>query len=214
MAAETIRRYLLRAGASFRRSDAWRKIHETSEGKSRVLRSGRFGIGVLAAFLLGDEAEVSTRNAAAAADGGISFRATLDTEEIELTHCSRPVGTTVRVRINEDSVWESLTRNTGWNHETHKQTIGGNWDWFCLAQPTVARSIHSAKPKEQLAQEFLLPGPNSALGPKWRRIKHKDYADIQWSYWQGPFFPANAIAVMKDAPPPSSSQSTLGNSGN
>src|SRR5205823_3373386 len=50
MTADVIKNYFLKAGASFRRSDAWRKQHETKEGKSRVLRSGRFGIGVLAAF--------------------------------------------------------------------------------------------------------------------------------------------------------------------
>ena len=62
MSAEVVRNYFLRAGASFRRSDAWRRSHEDEHGKSRVLRSGRFGVGVLATFLLGDQVEVSTRH--------------------------------------------------------------------------------------------------------------------------------------------------------
>jgi HSP90 family molecular chaperone len=139
MSAETVRRYFLRAGASFRRSNAWRRLHESSEGTSRVLRSGRFGIGVLAAFLLGDEVEVSTRNATTGPDSGIAFKATLDTEEIELKRIPRAVGTTIRVRIEEERTWKSLMQNPGgWNYETRKPQLTTNWDWYCLTEPTVA----------------------------------------------------------------------------
>lgn len=199
MSAETVRRYFLRAGASFRRSDAWRKIHETPEGRSRVLRSGRFGIGVLAAFLLGDEVEVSTRNAIAQAGTGIAFKATLDTEDIELRHCSRPVGTTIRVRTSEEGVWKSLAEGPT------------TWDWYCLPEPSVARSI-SARPGEGLLQKFTLPGPNAKLGSRWRRVKHENYADIQWSYWEGAFLACNGIVVMK-SDPSQYSRSILGDVG-
>lgn len=204
MSGETVRGYFLKAGASFRRSDAWRKLHETSEGKSRVLRSGRFGIGVLAAFLLGDEVEVSTRNVTTGPDGGITFNATLDTEEIELRRCSRPGGTTIRVRIDEEATWNSLSKKSAatWNHETGQYETAGTqaWDWYCLADPKVARTIRLTKHSEQLAQEYSLPGPKAKLGPKWRRIKHEDYADIHWSYWDGPFLACNGIVIMKRDP--------------
>jgi hypothetical protein len=197
MSAETVRRYFLTAGASFRRSDAWRGLHESGEGKSRVLRSGRFGIGVLAAFLLGDEVEVSTRHATAGANGGgITFKATLDKEEIELKQCSRPVGTTIRVRIEEESVWKSLLEGE-WNYETRKQTVADKWDWYCLAEPAVTRSIGPADSKNGLPQQFSLPGPNAKLGPKWRRIEDRDYKDIQWSYWEGPSLTCNGILIRK-----------------
>jgi hypothetical protein len=62
MTADVIINYFLTAGASFRRSDDWRKSFETSDGKSKVLRAGRFGIGALAAFLLGNEIHVTTRH--------------------------------------------------------------------------------------------------------------------------------------------------------
>ncbi len=89
MTADVVRNYFLRAGASFRRSDAWRDLHETALGKARVMRSGRFGVGVLASFLLGDVVEVSTRHVEAAPDEGIAFKATVDAEEIELLRCTR-----------------------------------------------------------------------------------------------------------------------------
>jgi hypothetical protein len=66
----------------------------------------------------------------------------------------------------------------------------------------------------ELPQQFSLPGANTKLEPKWRRIKHKDYKDIQWSYWDGPFLACNGIVVMKEDPRPSHSQSILGTIGN
>jgi molecular chaperone HtpG len=148
MSAETVRRYFLRAGASFRRSDAWRKIHETPEGKSRVLRSGRFGIGVLAAFLLGDEVEVSTRNVVAEAGSGIAFNATLDTEDIELRHCPRPVGTTIRVRVSGESVWKSLTGSpTAWDWYCPTRANGLTTDWPPETRRRTIAAVHAARPK-------------------------------------------------------------------
>ena len=45
--------YFLKAGSSFRKSTIWQKTFLDDEGHAQVQRSGKFGIGVLAAFLLG-----------------------------------------------------------------------------------------------------------------------------------------------------------------
>src|SRR3974390_1795461 len=108
MTADIIKGYFLKAGASFRRSDAWRRLHEDFPNKSRVLRSGRFGIGVLASFLVGDEVEVTTRHVSASENRGLQFSGTIDMEDIEIVYCSRSVGTTIRIRINDDEVWNRL----------------------------------------------------------------------------------------------------------
>ena len=74
MTANTVCEYFLRAGAFYRRSDSWRKLHEP-DGLSRPLRSGRFGSGVLAGFLLSDEIKVSTRHLYATEMEGVEFSA-------------------------------------------------------------------------------------------------------------------------------------------
>jgi len=199
MTLEVLCQYFLKAGASFRRSDAWRKVHETSEGKSRVLRSGRFGIGVLAAFLIGDELEVSTRHLTVAENSGLTFKATIDTEAIDLMRCSRPVGTTVRVRINEETIWNNLSHmRSTWSLDpatgTYSEQAGQeSWDWYCLSEPKVIR-VNMGK---KLKQGFSLPDANSELGPGWHRISQPDYKDIQWSHDDGPFLASNGIIVIK-----------------
>lgn len=56
MTKEVILKYFLKVGSSYRNSDEWKNKFE---GRS-VERTGRFGIGVLAAFLLGEEVSVAT----------------------------------------------------------------------------------------------------------------------------------------------------------
>jgi molecular chaperone HtpG len=94
MTSETIYRYFLNAGASFRNTEQWRRLHEDN-GHSRVTRSGRFGIGILAAFLLGPEIAVCSRpiEFGSPQQRAIRFAATLDTEFIELRHTDRDSGT-------------------------------------------------------------------------------------------------------------------------
>ena len=171
MTPDVVVGYFLKVGASFRRSDAWRKAYEDQEGRSRVLRSGRFGVGALAAFLLGEEIEVSTRHVDASE--GISFRAALDTEAIELRKCQRDVGTTVRVRLRPGA-------------ERAAESVS----WYRLADPSVAWD-------DRLADRSFLPGPGEPLPPAWRRLLHPDYQDIQWTFGDAPALTCNGIVVQE-----------------
>ena len=61
MTADIIINYFLISGASFRNSEIWEKNY-IRNGESVIARSGKFGIGVLSAFLLGNYVEVTTRH--------------------------------------------------------------------------------------------------------------------------------------------------------
>lgn len=188
MTTDVVRGYFLKAGASFRRSDAWRSLHEDSAHKSRVLKSGRFGIGVLAAFLLGNEVDVSTRHISMPLEEGIAFSATIDTEDIELRRIARPVGTSIAVKIADEQVWDSLFSPLSNPH-------GASWDWYCLSNPTVRRSVIPGA--EKLKQQYTIPAPGAELPTEWRRIAHADYKDIQWSYWSFPSLSCNGIRIQE-----------------
>ena len=99
MDAKIVVDYYLTAGASFRRSEEWRQMFEDSEGKSKVLRAGRFGIGALASFLVGPEIEVWTRRVDEVE--GLKFKARIDSKFIELNRCKMPIGgTTIKIRMS------------------------------------------------------------------------------------------------------------------
>lgn len=56
MTQDVILKYFLKAGSSYRQSDEWK----SDFGEKGVARVGQFGIGVLAAFLIGDSIRIAT----------------------------------------------------------------------------------------------------------------------------------------------------------
>lgn len=196
MTADVVRNYFLRAGASFRRSDAWRRMHEGGASKSRVMRSGRFGIGALASFLLGDGIEVSTRHVDVPRDEGIAFNAGIDSSEIELLRCRRLVGTTVRIRISESRAWDALKgRHHYWDAGKSREV--DVWDWYCLSDPSVVRIQQRKGRRKLLQQHFSLPLADSTLPQTWHKITHADYSEIQWTYQAAPRLTCNGISVIE-----------------
>jgi molecular chaperone HtpG len=178
MTEEIITDYFLKVGASYRHSEAWAKQHEHADAgdgegsaphlKSRVLRSGRFGIGVLAAFLLGDEIEVSTRHATS--PRGLRFTTRLDSEAIELRHDdSLRVGTTLRTRVSAET-YERLTAGY--------PGVRG-WDWYCLDRPSVLRLVGRAREPQE--QEFHVPDLGKELPAGWYEVQAPDFQAVHFS---------------------------------
>ena len=180
MTPSVVRDYFLKAGASFRRSDAWRRQHEIEPGRSRVLRSGRFGVGALAAFLLGDELEVSTRHVSVPKNAGVCFVARLESEEIQLNHCEHPVGTTVRVKISSDHVWNAIAYGKYWEDSKTNPNPLRQWDFYCTTGRRVERVLINNRTRVVLPQRLTFPAAGSALSPPWHRITAPDYQDVQW----------------------------------
>lgn len=103
MNINTIVNYFLVAGSSFRRSDTWCKNFLDSEGESTVLRNGKFGIGVLATFLLGDRATIITRNIND--DLGWKFDIKLDQDNININRIEiEDYGTTITIPLTNNVI--------------------------------------------------------------------------------------------------------------
>jgi hypothetical protein len=99
MHAGIIINYFLTAGASFRNSRVWRELHEEKD-HSRVARGGRFGIGAIAAFLLGQKIRVHTRHYTSPADQSIYFEADISSTAIELLKKPKSsIGTSISVEL-------------------------------------------------------------------------------------------------------------------
>jgi molecular chaperone HtpG len=177
MTPEIVRDYFLKAGASFGRSQLWREEHEDSAGHSRVLRTGRFGVGALAAFLLGDEIEVTSRHAFTGALGGIHFKAKLDDESISLRRTLCPVGTRIKIKIPE----RSAIRIKGMIPGTYEKSIkyGSGIGHYFLQKPSLTRQI---KGSPQLPLEGWLPQPNDEISSDWRCFGNADFERVFWTY--------------------------------
>ncbi len=195
MTPEIIRDYFLKAGASFRRSTAWRAEHEDNEGHSRVLRTGRFGVGALAAFLLGDEMEVITRHVFAT--DGVRFVARLDDESISLDKVAAQIGTIIRIKIPEsrqaavsDIVPES------WDKEINFYSQSGH---YFLRKPSLSRHFSGRKP---LPLAGYLPQPDDNVSPEWRKFSTKQFPAVFWTYDDNfPSLSSNGIVISVGSTP-------------
>jgi signal transduction histidine kinase len=187
MTPEIVVDFFLRAGASYRRSQEWHERFEDEEGHARVRRSGRFGVGALAAFLLGSEVTVVTRHVDE--PEGLKFRATVESDTIQIDRVQCSVGTTIRVRLSKKArkmLVDEIPR--GWESSN-------SWDWFCLSDPKVERRLG----KRVLEQRFSLPNAGDTLEYPWRRIAHSDFEDVLWTYSHAPTLVCNGITVQREA---------------
>ena len=186
MTTQVILDYFLTAGASYRNSEEWQKQFDSADGKSIVLRSGRFGIGALASFLLGNEITVLTRHVNVPENEGIKFTATLDSEVVELRKVSTPVGTTISILISEETYQNLCTAS-------YDSFDNASWDWYSLRDPCVSRLVEG----RNLKQKFNIPLSNDELPSMWHRIIHKDFQDIQWTYTEAPSLIHNGIIILR-----------------
>jgi molecular chaperone HtpG len=186
MTPEVVIQYFLRAGASFRRSSAWKQMFEDEAGHSRVLRLGRFGVGALAGFLLGPRIHVTTRYVGD--PEGVRFSASLADEVIEMRRApGLPVGTTITI---------SVSRAKG-------EALAGapeSWNWYHLETPSLSRRIVRGAGETELEPGPRLPSPERPLPPDWRRMQVPGLGEVHWSHGPAPYLCCNGIHVAPRRP--------------
>lgn len=160
MTLDEILNYFLSVGSSFRKNLDWKK-----EFEGKVSRNGRFGIGVLAAFLLGDEISVKTRSYKE--NITFSFKTKCDSGfvEIEKQYDNFEIGTEIEILINNLKFTELMNKK-----EFRYGEI--SWtDWYIHDIPRV---------------RYLLDGNEQCR--QYRFISHQEftpqcYGKIQWEYF-------------------------------
>ncbi len=129
MSENVITNYFLTAGASYRDSREWKESFTDEKAKPTVVRSGRFGIGALAAFLLGESAKVTTRHIND--EKGYCFEYSAKPELLNVTRIEKETpGTSIEVKMNEQAL-KKLP-------DDRKHISGTDWvNWYHLKKPPV-----------------------------------------------------------------------------
>lgn len=187
MTEATIRDYFLRAGASYRRSSEWKKnfeIQDADKSMSKVLRSGRFGIGALAAFLIGKEIEVETRHLTA--QQGYVFTTLLETEEISVEHKDLPIGTSIAIKISQAAHQALLLKH-------QKKTLPNRFGWYLFDKPSVLRIWYSVDgARTQKTNQLLAPRKDEHI---WRKLDVNYPYEVYWTLSGAPALTCNGIFV-------------------
>ena len=200
MTFDTLSNFFLNAGASFRSSMVWKKEFQEDSGGSIVLRSGRFGVGALAAFLLADDPKlvklkVSTRHIHASEEEGLEFEADLTDRPLTIRHVRLPKpGTRVEVFTSNPP---AFMQRAGMEDDK----LVGEWDWYCLDSPRVRRVAPSGR---ELAQSISLPADLQTAKEDYHWISPEGYQSVGWTFGDAPSLVCNGIIVaQKDKNAPS-----------
>jgi molecular chaperone HtpG len=182
-----LQNYFLKAGASFRRSADWQKKYTNNEGKSIVLRSGKFGVGVLAAFLLGEEIMVNTKSIYE--KQGYSFTADVDKEQIEINKEDGDLdGTRIKIYLAKET-YDSLVAQVDYEGENLKRDypteswisgINIKWcKWYTLATPIINYSVNNQTFVSYKHTDSSIDGviPND-----WNYFNAEGFDKILWTY--------------------------------
>jgi hypothetical protein len=179
MTSDTVINYFLKAGASFRDSPMWSAAFEDESGNAKVLRSGRFGIGALAAFLIGPTIHVTTRHWSQSR--GQRFEANVSTDPIELVLCDCPIGTTVSIPITE---------------EMHQKLRRANLASFVLDWPKVKSNGFDSPERP-----YVLSSTPENNRPDWVSVRVRDDLFLEWhrsSHEGGTYVNGFAIQEQKE----------------
>lgn len=184
MGENVILNYYLSAGVSYRNSEEW--LSKFAKGREPdIIRNGRFGVGVLATFLLGNEVEVKTWPM----DGekGYTFKFDLQPKSLDIKCISEKPenlpqgGTTITVYLKKDA------RNKLLEDYRYDKT----WlNWYRFTDPAVKYLVDGTQytvpfskiPRfeENLTGWFELPGTG--------------FEQVHWGYPHDGFF-CNGIRI-------------------
>jgi molecular chaperone HtpG len=188
MDANIIKNYFLNAGASYRKSLEWQKEFLDAKGNTIIRRSGRFGVGILAAFLIGFQIDVETSRLGQAI--GFKFSANLQSDQINVIKDeSLEAGTRITIKINEE-VKERFRPN---NRDYYVRNL--QWfQWFTLANPTIEYTYLNEK---LTTYKNLDPDINN-IPIEWNSIDYPGFNKILWTYannYAEPSFACNGIVI-------------------
>jgi len=169
MTLEEILNYFLSVGSSFRKTIEWKKEFTSEDGKSLVSRNGKFGIGVLAAFLLGDEVTVKTKSYKNNSRA-YEFETGINSEYIDIKQLSNfDIGTEIEILMSNER-FEQLPKG-GFDYY-HKAKM--SWkDWYINDVPRIKYLLDN----KQVYRVNLWHKPSAV-----RRIHPQNYGVIHWSY--------------------------------
>jgi molecular chaperone HtpG len=191
MNVQEIKNFFFRIGSSYRYSEEWKKEFITENNKSILPRIGKFGVGVLAGFLLGNSMNVTTKRYDESI--GYNFDFDLQSKNVELIKDkTQHIGTRIKVKLKKEIVNELCDTSSKVKGHINKfesqdkgfvrySRINYTWDlWYTLDTPEL--TIKFLSDGEYKPYNPGNPGYNSKVPVEWCTFDHEDFEKILWTY--------------------------------
>jgi len=195
MTAETLQHYFLRGGASLRQNREWSEQFSDTNGRSKVMKSGRFGIGTFAIFLLGSKFTVTTRYVGDSSGKACQISAEKERQNLEIRYITdQKIGTTIEVELNEGVVRRKAELERAADNGLHPES-----DWFCLAYPKVVRRVDLADAPRLLKAQYEKLTQADNADPQPMTFHPKGYQSAHWFFDNFPNLVCNGIRIAAPA---------------
>lgn len=199
MSVEIIKNYFLRIGASYRTAESWKAQYSDLAGVY-IPRTGKFGIGMLAGFLVGDEIEVHTAHISSA-NRAIKFSYRIDSKEIELLFVPKnSIGTSIKIYSTQEKL-KTLEKLLGRPREVRSRYYYLNskqeeaW-WYYIDSPAVSFKVVKDESEKKLNPFYLIKKED--MFNKWVSLADTTLESYFWQRNYKSFLYCNGILV-KDA---------------
>lgn len=181
MTEDVLRDYFLSIGSSYRESDEWKQNY-TVNRKSEVARTGKFGIGVLSAFLLGNAVNVTTRSIDDAL--GYQFDFAMETSCINMKRVRADIGTTIKIQLNSTSLEQFSERMDGGPlGESDLRYIVLSYlswyEWYYFTNPLVEYYIDDTQINNIENRPTV---PDQIEYDSWHSLETDEYQSYFWSF--------------------------------
>lgn len=187
MTEDVLRDYFLSIGSSYRESDEWKQNY-TVNRKSEVARTGKFGIGVLSAFLLGDSINVTTRSVNDLL--GYQFDFAMETSCIDIKRVRADIGTTIKIQLHfaliERFKREALFTRIAQRNRRTESVLGSislhslSWfDWYYFQNPLIEYFIDNVKINNIESRPIV---PELTGCDSWHLLETDEFKSYLWSY--------------------------------
>ena len=178
MGENVIKNQYLTVGSSYRDSKEWTKEYKRNE-VSEIARIGRFGVGVLSGFLLGDEIEVTTSARYENYEYSFCVSRSMSQIEVHKEKKSKNRASGTRIKINMiQGIMQKL------KDECTDERIGNNniyWcNWYYGENPKVTIAVPTDwKYKEH---GYSLSINDEPTGIPWHSFETDEFSKIEWFF--------------------------------
>lgn len=192
MDIDVVKNYFLKVGASYRFSEVWKATHLNAE-KGYVPRTGKFGIGMLAGFLIGDKITVISKKEGVSSDQAVMFEYRLDSIDIQVDfiHIDEP-GTIIRIASNEEKLKQLVE---GFQQENNTVRVVKTWYsyWYYLDSPNVEFYVVEKGDKKKICNQNIIKKED--IFEKWKTVENTTLDGYYWQENRKPKLYCNGILI-------------------
>lgn len=187
MDADVLLNYYLSAGASYRTSEAWEEAY-TVEHRPDIIRNGRFGVGALAMFLLGNTVTVTTRHMDDKL--GYEFTMCLKPETLNVRRVEAERGTVLKIDMNQK------TCNRLYGGKKHaSEIVNTKWiRWYMFSDPVVEYWFNGER--MTITSPYIPSDGRPQKG--WFALQNTGFDVYRWGYPTDGFF-CNGIRIQNES---------------